>query len=219
MVPARRFLFNTDGLVLAVTIVAVAIAALVLGFLFDAKAGFCNSICPVLPVERLYGRHPLLMVPNVRCAPCTVCTKRGCVDLSSRSAELMLGPAVLSGAWLRRGYGVFAAAFPGFVVGYYLRSDGPLAVAGATYLTVALGAAVSYLAVTALVTAFRIPAGPALTGLAAAAVGLYYWFAAPVLADAVGQRDSAAWVIRAAALALVVNWYWRSLVKRNGGVR
>ena len=36
MVPARRFLFNTDGIALAVTIVLVATLALVAGFLYSA---------------------------------------------------------------------------------------------------------------------------------------------------------------------------------------
>jgi len=81
MVPARRFLFNTDGTALAITITAVAVLALVLGFVFDMKAGFCNALCPVLPVERLYGQRPLFKVPNAHCKPCTLCTRRGCIDL------------------------------------------------------------------------------------------------------------------------------------------
>ena len=39
LVPARRFLFNTDGMALAIVIVAVALLALVLGAFFDTKAG------------------------------------------------------------------------------------------------------------------------------------------------------------------------------------
>ena len=44
MVPARRFLFNVDGPVLALTVLAVIALAVVLGGLVGAKAGFCNSI-------------------------------------------------------------------------------------------------------------------------------------------------------------------------------
>ncbi len=39
LVPARRFLFNTDGMALAIVIAAVALLALVLGAFFDTKAG------------------------------------------------------------------------------------------------------------------------------------------------------------------------------------
>ncbi|MFV1981617.1 MAG: hypothetical protein ACC655_10720, partial [Rhodothermia bacterium] len=89
MVPARRFLFNENGLVLAITVAAIAVAALVLGAFFDHKAGFCNAFCPVLPVERLYGQGPLVKLGNPRCTTptpsasgraCGLCTDKACID-------------------------------------------------------------------------------------------------------------------------------------------
>ena len=73
LVPARHVLFNTDGPILAGTIAAVAALAIAGGLAFDAKAGFCNAICPVLPVERLYGQSPLVRIGNPRCSSCTAC--------------------------------------------------------------------------------------------------------------------------------------------------
>jgi hypothetical protein len=64
MVPARRFVFNSNGPVLSLTIAAVAALALVAGVLYARRAGFCNAICPALPVEKLYGQAPLR-----RCSP------------------------------------------------------------------------------------------------------------------------------------------------------
>ena len=55
LVPARRFLCNEHGIALAVVVISVAVAALAFGAVFDFKAGFCNAICPGLPVEKLYG--------------------------------------------------------------------------------------------------------------------------------------------------------------------
>ena len=49
MVPARHFLFNQNGLVLALTIVAVGGLAVVLGSVFTVRSAFCNALCPVLP--------------------------------------------------------------------------------------------------------------------------------------------------------------------------
>jgi len=134
LVPARRFAFNTDGTSLAIVIVAVGLLALALGVVFDAKAGFCNAICPVLPVERLYGQAPLLQVPNARCPSCSLCTQRGCIDLSpEKSVAQTLGTTRQSAAWLRTGFGAFAAAFPGFIIGYYTSSDVALSAAGSVY--------------------------------------------------------------------------------------
>lgn len=111
LVPARHFVFNTDGPVLALTIAVVAIAALLAGLAFDAKAGFCNAFCPILPVERLYGQRPLIQVGNPRCATCTLCAP-ACIDLSPvKTVRQVLGPGRRSHAWLTSPFGAFAAAF------------------------------------------------------------------------------------------------------------
>ena len=109
------------------------------------KAGFCNSICPVLPVERLYGQAPLATLSNPRCPDCTLCTPRGCIDLSpSKSVAQTFGPVRRSQAWLFTSFGVFAGSFPGFVLGYFTWQDVPFAAAGTVYLAVGLVSAGSY---------------------------------------------------------------------------
>ncbi|MFQ5568750.1 MAG: hypothetical protein ACE5G0_03685 [Rhodothermales bacterium] len=211
LVPARRVLFNEHGVILAVVVIAVAVAAFALGTAFDLKAGFCNAFCPVLPVEKLYGQHPLLELNNPRCGQCTLCTPKGCLDLApSKSALQATGSAHQSHAWLRSVYGVFAAAFPGFIVGYFNTADGALSTTGTVYLTVGLWAAGSYLLTLLLVLVLKIQAARMLAVLATAAVGLYYWFAAPQIAETLGVADIGALIIRGAALALVSVWLWRA---------
>lgn len=212
LVPARRFLFNEHGITLAVIVMAVAVAALTLGAVFDLKAGFCNAVCPVLPVEKLYGQHPFVKLPNPHCAPCTLCTPKGCLDLvPTKSALQAIGPAHRSATWLKTSYGVFAASFPGFVVGYFMTTDSALAAAPSIYLTVALWAGGSYLAVAGIVWLLRARAGVVLPVLAAAAAGLYYWFVAPTVAATLGVAEAGPWIIRSAALALVAVWLWRAM--------
>src|SRR5690606_14283352 len=138
LVPARRFLFNVDGSALAAVIVAVAVLALVSGFVFERKAGFCNAICPVLPVERLYGQRPLARVGTAHCPSCSLCTTRGCLDVSAEKAlPQLLGPARRSTRWLLTPYGAFAAAFPGFVLAYSVIPDVAPVEVGRVYLVVA----------------------------------------------------------------------------------
>lgn len=207
LVPARRFLFNTDGLALAIVIVAVALLALILGAFFDAKAGFCNSICPVLPVERLYGQAPLLRTGNARCEPCSLCTSRGCIDVAPRkSISHTVGEAMAGRRWLSTGFGIFAAAFPGFVVGYYTTADVPLTGAVSVYLHIGLYAAISYLVVTVAVHLFRPASRSAFMVLGAVAVGLYYWFASEVVLTAFGVGGL--WVMGTRAVALLVVGLW-----------
>jgi len=221
LVPARHVIFNTNGPALAVTIIAVAVAALVLGALFDAKAGFCNAICPVLPVERLYGQSPLIEINNPRCTPCTACA-RACVDVSPRkNIAQMLGQSGSDSRWLLTPFGVFAAAFPGFVVGYFTVADGPLSTAGSVYLNVLLWSAASY-ALIALITAmadarFEV----VLRSVAALAAGIYYWFAAPAIVAAVGGPDAAGVAVsalRVVALGIVIGWWWRASIRGKARV-
>ena len=209
LVPARRFLFNTDGPALAITIVVVAILALAIGASFDLKAGFCNAICPVLPVERLYGQSPLLAVSNHRCAACSLCS-RACIDLAPEKAIAgHLGAGRHSLAWLRSPFGVFAAALPGFVFGYFTIEDVPLAGAVGVYVHVLGWAAASYLLALAAAGLLPVRNRQVLRGLAALAVGLYYWYASAPLAEAIGLGLAAA-PLRVAALALVVAWWWKA---------
>jgi len=207
LVPARRFAFNNDGVSLAIVIVVVGLLALALGVVFDAKAGFCNAICPVLPVERLYGQAPLLQVPNGRCPSCSLCTQRGCIDLApEKSVAQTLGPARQSTAWLRTGFGAFAAAFPGFVVGYYTSGDVALTAAGSVYLYIGGWALGSYLLVTILVQVFRLQSGLALLLLGGLALSLYYWYAVEVVLTAMGVAGMWPMALRGAALLLIGVW-------------
>lgn len=211
MVPARRFLFNENGPVLAVTILAVAALALLLGALFGRKAGFCNSICPVLPVERLYGQYPLLAARNAHCASCSRCVSQACIDLApGKSAAQTLGATQFSHAWLQTGFGAFAAGFPGFVLGYYLTENGPLASAGHVYLTVGAWTLASYLLTQLAVRSLGIRAITAVRGLGALAIGLYYWFVAAAVASHLELADEAIGAIRVGASLLLALWAWRS---------
>jgi hypothetical protein len=231
LVTARHVLFNgynpSDGPVLGATVIAVAVAALLLGLRFDSKIGFCNSFCPVLPVERLYGQSPLLGANNPRCPECTDCTATGCIDLGAEvSIPQVLGPARDGPGWVRKAYGVFAAAFPGFVLGYFLASDGPLDTAPQVFLKVGQWTVASYLLVAGLALATKASARAFMPALAAAAVGIYYWFSGPIVSGALGLDDGPgsagtasvpAIAIRAVAFALIALWLWRAYARPRPG--
>jgi len=210
MVPARRFLFNHDGTALAVTIVVVGGLALVTGLVAPRRAGFCNSLCPVLPVEKLYGQAPLVSLGGPRCVACDVCTPAGCIDLAgARSARQSVG-GHRGAAWLASPFGIFAAGFPGFVVGYFTAADGGLATAGSVYMRVVGGALASLLLVAAMVMAIRPSATAALRWLGGGSAALYYWYAAPGIAAFLGAGSAGSAALRGAALALVAFWLWRA---------
>lgn len=212
MVPARRFLLNEHGMILGATILLVAATALVLGAVFDAKAGFCNTICPVLPVEKLYGQHPLWEMRNPRCTPCTLCTPKGCIDLAPKKAiTRAIGKTSAPHGWLKTGYGIFAAAFPGFIIGYFVTPDSSIVFAGAIYLQIALWSLGSYLITTMLVRLVHLKAACTLPMLAAVSIGIYYWFTAPLVLSVFGLTEMSIMIFRSVLLAFIGFWLGRAL--------
>lgn len=220
IVPLRLPLFNQNGPALAAFVLAVLALSLAGGFLFAGKAGWCATWCPVGPVERLYGQQPLLSTDHAHCAECIGCTDP-CFDRDGPPAvTLMLGETIESDrgdsngrTWLWRSpIGVFGAAFPGFVLGYFT-ADAAAGLA-AVYAHVALLTAMSLVLLVAFQALFGLTATTGLRVGAAAAAGLYYWFSVPLVLEATqamwGLDPFPGWVsviLRAAFLLLISAWF------------
>ena len=165
-------------------------------------------MCPILPVERFYGQHPLLTLDNRRCDRCSLCITKGCLDLApAKSIFQAIGPAVGRHRWLTTTYGIFAGALPGFIIGYYTTSNVSWTAAPGVYLWVALCSAGSYVATTVVVRVLGLTGPVSLALLAALAVVLYYWWAAPLIAELLYVPPAGMFV---AALALVAFWLVRA---------
>jgi len=219
MVPARHFLFNLHGVALAATIAAVGGLAVGLGAIFAVRSAFCNALCPVLPVELLYGQAPLVPVDRGRCTACTVCTPRGCIDLAERKAiPQLLGPARHTAEWLVTPHGAFFAALPGFIIGYNQVKDGPVDSAALVYAATLGWSLASLVVIVAVVLALRLQSRFALPLIAALAGIVYYWYAGPAISS---QLASATWLgagIRITGIGLVTVWLVRTLVSGGGSV-
>ncbi len=217
IVPARIVLFNENGSALGILLLAVAVLALGSGFYFQRKAGFCNSICPVLPVEKLYGQHPLVSLDNPRCSDCMLCTAKGCIDLGpSKSLGHSLGGLTSkSGSsfeWLRNPYGIFAASFPGFVLGYFVSSRLISESLWMPFVGVIGFAVASYAVSSVVIRLTRVSRRQATLVLAALAVGIYYWFAVPDTLSLIGLTGNGIGVTRViqlTLLAFVAIWGFR----------
>jgi nitrite reductase (NADH) large subunit len=219
LVPARRFAFNEDGALLAITVVAVGGIAVTLGALFQVRSAFCNALCPVLPVELLYGQAPIARIERTRCASCSVCTPQGCLDLAETKAiPQLLGTARRTARWLATPYGAFFAALPGFIVGYNQVADGAPGTFGLVYATTLGWSLVSLAVVGLVVGVFRLDAARALPFLAAAAGGVYYWYAGPAIATQFAAPSLVAVAIQAIGIGLVAWWFGRAM-DRGHGVR
>lgn len=212
LVPARRFLFNENGGFLAGTIGAVGALAAGGGFFFSRRAGFCNSICPVLPVEKLYGQSPMLGVASAVCPDCTGCAARGCIDLVGGQSLLQgIGkPQREDWRWMATPSGLFALLFPGFVLGYFHTVNGGLDTAPAVYGLVARWALSGAAILGLLGFALGVGRRQALLLLGAGSVASYYWYAGPALASVYGVPAPGPLVVRGGFLLLIGVWVVRA---------
>jgi len=200
---ARKFLFNHDGAAAAALILGALALAFAGGVLFKGKSGWCSSLCPLLPVQRLYGQTPFVAIANAHCRPCVGCTKN-CYDFNPSVAYLAdQYDADRHYVGYRR---FFAAVFPGFVLAFYVLPAPPQIGLGQMYLGFAIYMGTS-LALFAFLDTFLKATPNTLTVLfGAAAFNVYYWFSAVILAgDTVW-----AWAIRAAILAITLVWLARA---------
>lgn len=102
---------NGDGIFLGCLLIALGIAAAATNFFFTGKT-WCNFICPVSIVERIYTEpNSLRREDNSQCTKCTAC-KKNCPDIDQENAywkDVAAGP--------RR---VAYYSFPGLVTGFYV---------------------------------------------------------------------------------------------------
>jgi len=218
MVPARHLWFNQHGLALAITIVVVGGLAMVMGMWLPIRSGFCNALCPVHPVELLYGQSPLVELTRGRCDTCTLCTSRGCIDLVGRKAvPQVLGSSRHSMRWLLTPHGVFFAALPGFIIGYNRVADGSWSTVLPVYAATLGWSLLSYLGFVLVTAVLQAGSRAMLLGAAALSGVLYYWFTGPAIARQFGLGSWAGWVIQLGALGLIGVWLVRAemLTGRN----
>ena len=208
ILPIRAAWLADSLLVTAIFLVAVAFGAWLLGRRHTRRAGFCATMCPMLPVELLYGQAPLVEASRGTCASCSLCTPRACPQLSPSAAIAQhLGRQRHGAGWVRTPFGAFAAAFPGVIVAFFVGSVASVAAAAAS---LAIGAAASWLVVAAAVVVLRPRWDRAILTLGFGAIALWAWFALPGVVEAWGwpRGTLAAQVLGVAAAFL---WFVRGV--------
>ena len=168
----------------ALLLLGAMTAAFAGGMLLKGKSGWCSTICPLLPVQRIYGQTPFALVANSHCQPCVGCAKN-CYDFNPRAAYLAdLHDADNYWSGYRR---FFVGAFPGLVLGFFAVPDGPkLEIVGGMALYVA--GELASLRARSTRSCKRTP--HTLTSLfGAVAFSLFYWYAGDVGPSALDVGD------------------------------
>jgi ferredoxin len=182
IVPMRRIGLNVDGSWTAIMLLSAAIAAFTMGSLFEMRSGWCTSLCPIHPVEKLYGTKPAVTFKNARCNLCEACTNP-CPDSTPEMA-----PTTTGATRLQQFLGNFlVGSFPGFVWGWFQVADHapsqvgsaevftayvwPLGACLVSYIVFRIGEHILRYKPDARATMHRV--------FAATAVSLYYWYRLP----------------------------------------
>ena len=209
----RKVVFNTDGPALGVLLIAIFVAAFVGGATLKGKSGWCSSMCPILPVQRIYGQTPFVLVRNSHCEPCVGCTKN-CYDFNPTVAyDADMYDDDRAFVAYRRW---FVGLFPGFVLAYFQVPAHPPASLPVVYghtLTYALVSLALFLTLDVFLRATPVVL-PALFG--GAAFVIYYWYSATTFPQALGEvfgtdLGGLTWPIRIAVVVLAGVWLVRTL--------
>ena len=83
----RKLGLDDNGPASALLLLGALTGGFLGGMYLKGKSGWCSSICPLLPVQRIYGQTPFALVGNSHCQPCVGCTTN-CYDFNPKAAYL-----------------------------------------------------------------------------------------------------------------------------------
>jgi NADPH-dependent 2,4-dienoyl-CoA reductase/sulfur reductase-like enzyme/ferredoxin/pSer/pThr/pTyr-binding forkhead associated (FHA) protein len=209
---ARLAFFNSSGTSTGVLLSVVIISAFLGGLLLKGKSGWCSSVCPLLPLQRVYGQTPFVTVANSHCQPCVGCTTN-CYDFNPRVAyQADLHDQAPQWSATRK---LFASALPGFVLGFFML----LGQAGGSRVHLyeqlglyVVGSIGTFFALDALLP---VSTAVLVAFFASGAINVFYWYASVTLAQSfltvTGVDISwVRWPIRGVVWALSLIWISRT---------
>lgn len=232
IIPLRHVLFNTNGQATAFIIIFLGIIAIIVGFIYERKSAWCSGLCPVHPVEKLYGSGVAFSLPNAHCNECVKCTIP-CPDSTRNMTALATPKSTVSKATEL----LLAGVFPGYIWGWFQLPDYTGSAAWVN-LPVAygyplMGGVVTILLYLLLKKRFPNNKKTIINLFGAAAVSCYYWFRLPqlfgfsptytngVLVDLTGYLPSWSIIILNVATTGFFLWWMliRNKAKRSWSIR
>jgi nitrite reductase (NADH) large subunit len=209
---ARLAFFNTSGTLTGILLSMTIVGAFVGGLLLKGKSGWCSSICPLLPLQRVYGQTPFVTVANSHCQPCVGCTKN-CYDFNPRVAyQATLHDKDPKWSATRK---LFASALPGFVLGFFMLAGQTGGSRVHLYEQLGLYVVGSIGTFYALDALLRVSTALLVAFFASGAINIFYWYASVILAQSFLTVTGVAipwvrWPIRAIVWVLTLIWISRT---------
>jgi hypothetical protein len=181
IVPLRHALFNTNGIATALLIISMAVAGVILGFFYEWKSVWCSGLCPIHPVEKLYGGNVLITMPNAHCDLC-----QNCVVPCPDSTPNIHPKSSVKTIYHRIGGLLIVGGLPGFIWGWFhVPDEKTLTTLGAlisVYEMPLLGFATTLVVYWILSIIIQPKFERRMIGFfAAMGVSCYYWYRIPAL--------------------------------------
>lgn len=222
IVPLRHAIFDMSGFATAILIMALGLIAVILGLIYEWKSAWCSGLCPIHPVEKLYGLNNKLSLPNAHCDKCYRCvtpcpdSTPGIDPLSTKKTNYHK----ISGF-------LMVGAFPGFVWGWFQVPDyhgiRDIEQLITIYMLPMIGLLVTSVLFFVLKRFFKEKVLLAI--FSAAAVSCYYWFRIPalfgfgifpgdgMLIDLTGMLPE--WSITVTVLTTSIFFFWWIIFRKN----
>ncbi len=114
IVCVRHLGLNTSGWATAFMFISASLIAMFLGWKYEWKSAWCSGLCPIYPVEKLYGTQTAVTVQNAHCTACEKCVvpcpdstkSMNTIVTSKNRIDSMVGIAMVGG-------------FFGYILGWY----------------------------------------------------------------------------------------------------
>jgi len=181
IVPLRHAIFNANGMATAILIGIMVVAGMVMGFFYEWKSAWCSGLCPIHPVEKLYGGSAFLALPNAHCHQCMNCVVP-CPDSTPNIHPLSSKKTIfhrLSGLLIIGG-------LPGFIWGWFHVADEKVVTGVQALVKVYEYPLIGFLITLAIYVICSVNISQRyekklIAVFAAAGVSCYYWFRIPAL--------------------------------------
>jgi hypothetical protein len=176
--PLRHAIFDANEMATAILLISVGAVALILGSIFEWKSIWCSGLCPVYPVEKLYGFNNRVSLPNAHCDECHKCVVP-CPDSTPDINPLSSKKT----AYHKMAGRLMIGAFPGFVWGWFQEPAYTGAVGINELIAIYQAPVMGLLVTSAIYFLLRrmMKKRTLITIFAATAVSCYYWFRLPAL--------------------------------------
>lgn len=226
IVPLRHAIFDKNGLATAILILSLGVIAVITSFFYEWKSAWCSGLCPVHPVEKLYGIKNQLSLPNAHCDLCHRCvtpcpdTTPGIHPLSTEKTNYHKIAGLL-----------MVGGFPGFIWGWFHVPDSVSMAGPSQWITVYLFPFLGLFVTGGLFLILKryIDKKILIPVFSAASVSCYYWFRIPalfgfgifpgdgMLVDLRGTLPE--WSLTIAAMAATLFFFWWTVVRREDEIR